>query len=86
MVTQVVFRTDPKVKKKVMTRIRQDGITLQAFLNSCMFAYSKGEIIMGVIPKGQQPEIEVEYFTKTELQGLVRSGKKSYEKISSLID
>ncbi len=59
MTTQVIFRTDPKLKTKALKKLGMDGVTMKTLLNSCIKEYVNGKIRFGVSFVSDEPEMEI---------------------------
>lgn len=77
MSTQVIFTTDPKLKRRVCSKLREDGITLKKLLNNCMKDYDLGKIRFAMEYE-QEPEVE-EINVTPEIQ-------KKIDKIDEIIN
>ncbi len=53
--TQVSFKTHPRLKDKALAKTARDGITLKALLTMAMRAYVADELEIGVRQKGEMP-------------------------------
>ena len=58
MATQVVFLADKELKDQTLLKARSEGITLKAFLVSCMKSYVDGKLHMGIHPV-DEPAVEL---------------------------
>jgi hypothetical protein len=46
--SQVAFAADPKLQKEAKKKLKQDGITMKAFLTNCMREYVNGNLGMTI--------------------------------------
>lgn len=58
MSTQVIFTTDPRLKKRVIHKLRTEGMTLKNLLNNCLRDYELGKIRFAMAYE-QEPEGKV---------------------------
>ena len=55
MITQVVFQTDSHLKKLAMEKLRNQGLTLKAFLNAALEKFTQGALKFDL--RYEEPEI-----------------------------
>jgi hypothetical protein len=78
MTSQVVFTTNSVLKKEALKKVKQEGITLKAFLAACLKDYVEGKLQFGLRYPNSESEVEIiEVDTKTQ---------KKIDKIGKLIE
>ena len=52
---QIVFTIDPRLKKKALDKVRQEGATLKNLLTMAVKAYVNDNLMLGLYPKTEEP-------------------------------
>jgi len=67
-VAQIVFTTDPSLKKKTLEKLKTEGSTLKSLLQYTMRAYLQWRISLGIITDDDMrtPELESDYQQKAK--------------------
>jgi len=67
-VAQIVFTTDPSLKKKTLEKLKTEGSTLKSLLQYTMRAYLQWRISLGIITDDDvwTPELERDYQQKAK--------------------
>ena len=66
MTTQITFTTDESIKRAMLEKVKQDGITLNAFLVFCMKEYLQGKLELGMTTPPESVAEETEVKTKVD--------------------